>query len=118
MIVSEPKDYLFSSAMDYAGDKGLLEIHFFLPLFQNLATMQVIEFNTDITGRSIEIPPEYQDVQKKKVKVTLEWEEPQNERNYDPERIKMLLAEIQGMGVFDSIDDPVEWQKELRDEWE
>jgi len=27
MIVSKPEDYLFSSAPDYAGQKGMLDVH-------------------------------------------------------------------------------------------
>jgi hypothetical protein len=33
------------------------------------------------------------------------------------QKLKKILKKIQGKNIFKSIDDPVEWQRSIRDEW-
>jgi hypothetical protein len=40
------------------------------------------------------------------------------QKNYDAEAIQNMIAGIQQRKVFAEITDPVEWQRQLRNEWE
>ena len=39
------------------------------------------------------------------------------QKNFDVEQLENLFDELQAMNAFSTVDDPVEWQKQLRDEW-
>lgn len=39
-------------------------------------------------------------------------------RNYDLEKLERLFKEAHALNAFAAIDDPVAWQKQLRDEWD
>ncbi|MBI5915178.1 MAG: hypothetical protein HY842_07355 [Bacteroidetes bacterium] len=38
-------------------------------------------------------------------------------KNYDPEKLEGLFAQLKEMKAFSEIADPIAWQKHLRDEW-
>jgi hypothetical protein len=38
-------------------------------------------------------------------------------KNYDQDAIQKMLKEIKEHNVFEAIENPSEWQKNLRDEW-
>lgn len=40
------------------------------------------------------------------------------EKNYDSDAIGKIISKIRQRQVFNEINDPVEWQKNLRNEWE
>ena len=38
--------------------------------------------------------------------------------NYDKQKLLSAFQEAQNLNIFSDIDNPVEWQKQIRDEWE
>jgi|GEM_PF-4830264 len=40
------------------------------------------------------------------------------EKTFDIDKIEALMDEIHRRGIFASITDPVEWQRQQRDEWD
>ena len=83
--------------------------------------MKAIEFEAHISGHSIQIPPQYPVIDKAKVKVILFYEKeitPHTKGNYNKEALLHSLNKAKQKGVFRTIDNPVEWQKKIRDEWE
>jgi len=52
------------------------------------------------------------------VKSVVEEQIPTDESNITYNRIKKILDSAKGKELFKDIKDPVEWQKEIRKEWE
>lgn len=78
--------------------------------------MKTIEFETDLSGGNglIKLPDEYKQLSGH-VKVILLTEEViANQKG----KLLMLIQKAKSMQLFKNINDPVEWQKNIRDEWE
>ena len=77
---------------------------------------QLMEIYTVIRrGESIQhcisIPPEFVD---QELEITIK---PTKKRGDSQKRIELLFKDNQGVKPFESIPDPVAWQKELRSGW-
>ena len=79
--------------------------------------MSSVEFTTKIEHGVIHLPKELEDYEDKvaHVTVTLKTIEDKKERK---ERLFAVLEKMKETDIFRDIDDPVEWQRKLRDEWE
>ena len=80
--------------------------------------MQAIEFETFVHHQSIQIPLQYQHIDNVNVKVILLYSEPEKKGNYNKELLLKAFEKAQQKEVFRNIDNSVDWQKNLRDEWE
>ena len=79
--------------------------------------MQRVEFKTIVHNGIIELPKDGPQIMDEEVNVTLVWED-KNEKNFDETKILQVLSDIRNKKIFDAIDNPSEWQKKQRDDWE
>ncbi len=79
--------------------------------------MSSVEFTTKIEHGVIHLPKEFEDYADAvaHVTVTLETSE---DKKAKKERLFVAFKKAQEAGLFADIEDPVEWQKKLRDEWD
>jgi len=82
--------------------------------------MIAVEFETHVAGGMIRVPNEYTKMLDGDMKVILlkEEEKPEALAQQKKSNLKKLLKKIQGKNIFRSINDPVEWQRTLRNEWQ
>ncbi|MBS4028958.1 MAG: hypothetical protein KGZ58_10000 [Ignavibacteriales bacterium] len=78
--------------------------------------MHAIEFETKIENGMIHIPKEYLELENSSVRIIMMKEEPRQSIQ-NKETLSSLLSEIKKRNIFKDIDDPVAWQRKIRDEW-
>lgn len=79
--------------------------------------MQAIEYITNAKNGiiTLELP-----VKKKEVRIIVIWDnEDENVApgNYDFNALENFVCEAKDLSAFNPIKDPVEWQKQIRNEW-
>ncbi|HBX52427.1 MAG: hypothetical protein A2275_07815 [Bacteroidetes bacterium RIFOXYA12_FULL_35_11] len=79
--------------------------------------MQAIEYTTNAQNGiiTLQLP-----VKKKEVRIIVIWDnEDENvaPRNYDINALENLVCKAKDLNAFNPIKDPVEWQKQIRNEW-
>jgi hypothetical protein len=79
--------------------------------------MYAIEFESVPKDGYIQIPEKYKEVFDSQIKIIL-IKEDQGTGMKDKKDIKELIEKILRIDVFKRIEDPVEWQREIRNEWE
>jgi len=79
--------------------------------------MNSLEFTTTIENGIIHLPKDHKDLDNSvaHVVVTVQSTDDKLARK---ERLFAAFKEAQKANIFRDIDDPVEWQRKLRDEWE
>lgn len=79
--------------------------------------MNSLEFTTKIEGGVIHLPKEFEDYENSvaHVVITVETTEEWKEKK---EKLFAAFKKAQKSQLFRDIEDPVEWQKKLRDEWD
>lgn len=80
--------------------------------------MQAIEFETMISAQSIPIPLQYNYLSNKKAKVIILYTEEVAEPNYDKQALLSAFEKAKELKAFKGIKDSINWQKQVRDEWE
>ncbi|MCX6581183.1 MAG: hypothetical protein NT166_13475 [Candidatus Aminicenantes bacterium] len=81
--------------------------------------MLAVEFETNAKNGMIQIPGKYREMAEGLLKIIILKEE-QNPKISSRNKyfnLKKLLNQIHRKNIFQSIDDPVEWQRAIRDEW-
>ncbi len=77
--------------------------------------MQAIEIKTNAHKGYIKL---HVPVQEKEVRVIVIWDnESDSEKNYDIKLLKNLVHQAAEADVFSTITNPVEWQRQIRNEW-
>jgi len=79
--------------------------------------MNAIEFNVKTTNGIIKIPEKYLDFAKGLVHIIILKDEEEKKNLIRKNKIGKLLKQIQKQNIFDEIEDPQKWQKEIRNEW-
>jgi hypothetical protein len=83
--------------------------------------MWAVEFETHATDGIIRIPEEYKKIAEGDLKIIILKPEPETslpaKRQTRISNMKKLLKQIKDRNIFQSVDDPVEWQKKTRNEW-
>lgn len=81
--------------------------------------MVAVEFETQAQNGMIKIPEEYREMAQGELRVILLKGEEKSKTADSSQgiEIKKILKQIQGKNIFKSIDNPVEWQRTIRDEW-
>lgn len=81
--------------------------------------MLAVEFEGHVKNGVIKIPDEYRETLQGTLKIIILRKEDKNRTHLIRKRkgLKRVLSRIREKNIFNSIDSPVEWQKELRDEW-
>ncbi|HLP46610.1 MAG TPA: hypothetical protein VK469_11710 [Candidatus Kapabacteria bacterium] len=81
--------------------------------------MLAVEFETHVKNGMIQIPEKYREMAEGLLKIIILKQEQKtivSSRNKCP-HLKKLLTQIRRKNIFQAINDPVEWQREIRDEW-
>jgi len=81
--------------------------------------MLAVEFETNVKNGMILIPGKYREMAEGLLKIIILKEEhkPKSASRNNYPNLKKLLTRIRRKNIFQSIDDPVEWQRAIRDEW-
>jgi hypothetical protein len=77
--------------------------------------MKTLEFSTTIENGVIHLPKKYQAFNNVKARIVIVSEEV--EVITKKARLLANFKKLQALNVFESITNPIEWQKNLRDEW-
>jgi hypothetical protein len=78
--------------------------------------MNALEFSTQIEQGMIRLPKQFEKYQNAFVRiiVLVEPEPPRTQR----ERLLRVFEKMNSLKMFESIENPLTWQKKRRDEWE
>jgi hypothetical protein len=80
--------------------------------------MNALEFSTKIKHGIIKLPSNYEnEYENVQAKVIILFEK-KEQRVSQKEAIKKAFDKMKGSEIFADIQNPVEWQKQLRNEWE
>lgn len=80
--------------------------------------LNYIEFDTTIENNNIVIPNYLKNLDNKKVKIRMQIVDNESKQKKSNQKILEQLSEIIKLNVFSGIEDPLEWQRKIRDEWE
>jgi hypothetical protein len=79
--------------------------------------MNPLEFTTKIERGVIHLPKEYEEYDNSVAHVVITVETPEN-KSSKKENLLAVLKKIQKTSVFQDIENPLDWQKNIRNEWE
>ena len=79
--------------------------------------MNSLEFTTKIEQGVIRLPKEFEEYDNAVAHVTVTLETPE-ETKAKKDKLFAVFEKMQKANLFREIEDPVEWQRKLRDEWE
>lgn len=79
--------------------------------------MRTVEAIIGKTGK-VKLLKEIRLPESRRALLTILDEEPQDSPELKKERLFAALEKLAEKDIFPDIDDPVEWQRKLRDEWE
>ena len=79
--------------------------------------MEALEFSTKIEHGIIRLPKQFEAYENTIVRIIILAEKPQN-FSHKKEKLRAVLKKMQEVDIFRSISNPVEWQKQVRNEWE
>ncbi len=79
--------------------------------------MNSLEFTTKIEQGVIHLPKEYGEYQNSVARVVITLETPEDKAK-KKEKLFAVLKEMRKVDMFRDIENPVEWQRNLRNEWD
>lgn len=79
--------------------------------------MNSLEFTTKIEHGVIHLPKEFEEYENVVAHVTVTLETPEDKKARK-DRLFAAFKKAQEANLFAEIEDPVKWQRELRDEWD
>ncbi len=79
--------------------------------------MNAVEFSGKIEKGKIIIPKQYQEFDNENVRIIMFFDESKKEMS-KKEKLLITLNKMKAEKMFESIENPVLWQKKLRDDWE
>ena len=79
--------------------------------------MNSLEFTTKIEHGIIHLPKEFEDYENAVAHVVITVETPE-ETKAKKEKLLAAFKKAQAAKLFQDIEDPAEWQRKLRDEWD
>ena len=81
--------------------------------------MLAVEFETHVENGMVKIPAKYREMMEGNLKIILL--KPDKKARVPGKQktaqLKKLLKQIRGKNIFGAITNPIEWQREIRDEW-
>jgi hypothetical protein len=78
--------------------------------------MNAVEFSGKIEKGLIKVPDEYQNIDKE-VRVIMLFDEAEKKVS-KKDMLRDVISEMKKVKMFANIDDPLQWQKTIRNEWE
>lgn len=82
-----------------------------------ISYMEALEFSTKIEQGMIRLPEQFHEYDNSFVRIIILSDKPRN-FSTKKERLMTVLKAMQKKDIFSSITNPVEWQKQQRNEWE
>ena len=79
--------------------------------------MDSLEFTTKIERGVIHLPKEFEEYENASAHVSITLETPEDKKA-KKERLFAAFKKLAETNAFADIENPVEWQRKLRDEWE
>lgn len=79
--------------------------------------MNAVEFSSKIKKGKIIVPNQYHEFDNENVRIIMLFDESKKEVS-KKENLLITLNKMKTEKMFDTIENPVLWQKKLRDEWE
>jgi hypothetical protein len=79
--------------------------------------MEALEFSTKIEHGTIRLPKQFAEYENAFVRIIILSDKPRN-FSEKKEKLRNILKKMQQKQLFSKITNPVEWQKQLRNEWE
>lgn len=79
--------------------------------------MQAFEFSTTIANGAIQLPKSFKKLESTNVRVIVLAEEPEKMAN-QKQKLQAVFTKMKRIKMFESIENPTAWQKQLRDEWD
>lgn len=79
--------------------------------------MHSVEFTTKIEHGVIHLPKEFADYENSVAHVVITLDAP-DENKAKKDKLFVVLEKMKEANMFQDIENPVEWQRKLRDEWE
>lgn len=79
--------------------------------------MSSLEFTTKIEHGVIHLPKEFEDYENAVAHVTITLEMPEDKKT-KKENLLKAFKKAQKANLFAEIENPTEWQRKLRDEWD
>ncbi len=80
--------------------------------------MNALEFSTKIEQGLIYLPKQFQEYNNTNVRIIVLVESQPLVKVSKKEKLLAVFKKMQHHKMFSSIENPVQWQKQLRDEWE
>ena len=80
--------------------------------------MNSLEFTTTIAGGVIHLPKDHEELENSVAHVVVTIEPSPDEIRARKERLLAAMKAMQKANIFRDVEDPVAWQRKLRDEWE
>jgi len=93
----------------------IVEKNSFLIYFEN---MDSLEFTTKIEHGVIHLPKDFEEYENAVAHVSITLETPEEDKKAKKERLFAAFEKLAEANPFAEIENPVEWQRKLRDEWE
>lgn len=78
--------------------------------------MEALEFTGKIEQGAIRLPQEFEAYENLQARVIILIEKPQTQKTQQ-EKIRAAIQQMAQIQMFRRIENPVQWQKKLRDEW-
>ncbi len=79
--------------------------------------MQTVEATIDKAGR-VKLLTKIRLPNNRRALLTILDEEPEESQEFKTDKLFAAFEKLEKANIFASIEDPVEWQRKLRDEWE
>jgi hypothetical protein len=79
--------------------------------------MDALEFSTKIEDGIIRLPRQFEAYENAFVRIIILSDKPKM-LSKQKERLKKAFKGMEGIAAFQTIENPVKWQKKLRNEWE
>lgn len=80
--------------------------------------MNALEFSSKIEHGTIRIPKKYEDEYENAYARVIMLVEKPNDFLVRKNKMRLALQKMKDVKMFEQIENPVEWQKQLRNEWE
>ncbi|MEM1215679.1 MAG: hypothetical protein AAGJ82_08345 [Bacteroidota bacterium] len=77
-----------------------------------------IAFTTIVENGTIKLPNGYDNLDKQQVKVIVSVAQNNQDAHAQSKRLLNIFEQMERVAMFSDIQDPLGWQKQLRDEWE
>jgi hypothetical protein len=80
--------------------------------------MNALEFTTRIEEGVIHLPQKYNEYQNSYVRIILLVDDSTNKNLTKKEKLRATFRKMRNQKMFVGIENPLEWQKKLRNEWD